>query len=65
MAAGMGSPPVSEVTKSQHHLARFAQYAAVIASAQFMLDHPIDDVDEAILRNLISDFLPVNITLSA
>ena len=42
-----------------------AQFAAVIASAQFMLDHPIDDIDEAILWDLINDSLPMDITLSA
>jgi hypothetical protein len=42
-----------------------AEFAAVIASAQFMLDHPIDDVDEAILRDLINDSLPMDITMSA
>ena len=38
---------------------------AVIASAQFMLDHPIDDIDEAILRDLIYDSSHMEITLSA
>jgi hypothetical protein len=42
-----------------------AEFAIVIASAQFMLDHPIDDLDEAILQDLIVDSLPMDITMSA
>ena len=42
-----------------------AEFARIVASAQFMLDHPIDDIDEAILWDLIQDSVQMDITPSA
>jgi len=42
-----------------------SQFGDVSAGAQFMLDHPIDGLDHAILRDLLSDASGMEITLSA
>jgi hypothetical protein len=42
-----------------------SQFSDVVASAQFILDHPIDGIDQAILQDLISIPLRMEITLSA
>ena len=40
-------------------------FGDVSAGAQFMLDHPIDGLDHAILRDLLNDASGMEITLSA
>jgi hypothetical protein len=42
-----------------------SQFGDVIASAQFILDHPIDGIDRAILQDLINYPVRMEITLSA
>jgi hypothetical protein len=42
-----------------------SQFDDVMASARFILDHPIDTIDEAILQNLVDDSLRMDLTLSA
>jgi len=42
-----------------------SQFDDVMASARFILDHPIDNIDEAILQNLVDDSLRMDLTLSA
>ena len=42
-----------------------SQFSDVAASAQFILDHPIDGIDQAILQDLVNMPLPMGITMSA
>ena len=42
-----------------------AQFGNVSASAQFILDHPIDGIDRAILQDLVTDASSMEITPSA
>ena len=42
-----------------------SQIGNVSAGAQFMLDHPIDGIDYAILQNLVDDTSMMEITMSA
>ena len=42
-----------------------SQFGDVIASARFILDQPIDGVDQAILQDIITYPLRMEITLSA
>jgi hypothetical protein len=42
-----------------------AQFDDVVAGAQFMLDHPIDGIDQAILEDLVNYPVRMEITLSA
>ncbi len=70
-------PSAKNITDAQGELATWAlqvawvaaedqsQFDDVIASARFILTHPIDDIDEAILRDIISDSLRLDLTLSA
>ena len=41
------------------------EFEAVIASARFMLDHPIDDLDRDILQDIVQMPLWMGLTLSA
>jgi hypothetical protein len=41
------------------------EFEVVIASAQFMLDHPIDGLDRVILEDVVRTPLPKKLTLSA
>ena len=44
---------------------RETEFEAVIASARFMLDHPIDDLDRDILQDIVQMPLWMGLTLSA
>ena len=41
------------------------EFEAVIASARFMLEHPIDDLDHDILQDIVQMPLRMELTLSA
>ena len=41
------------------------EFEAVIASARFMLDHPIDDLDHDTLQDIVQMPLRMELTLSA
>jgi hypothetical protein len=41
------------------------EFAMVIASARFMLDHPIDDLDHDTLQDIVQMPLRMEITISA